>query len=300
MDDYQDIIYTKEGGVAKVSINRPRVLNAFRPLTIDEMRDAFQDAWNDIQVGVVVLTGENGNFCTGGDVKTRGEGGYQDEGGGVRLQVTHLHRLIREIPKPVIAMVDGYAIGGGHVLHVLCDLTIASDRAVFGQIGPKFGSFDAGFGAIYLARIVGEKKAREIWYLCRRYPAQEALQMGLVNAVVPQSELESTVMEWSREAVGEESHRTEVPQARLQCGHRPRLRHTEPGPRRYRPLLHHGRMQGRQQRLFGEARSRLQQLSPSSLVGIKKWCKELRRPFLYGASWMPGTEHRAPSPCPHP
>ena len=199
MDDYQDIIYTKEGGVAKVSINRPRVLNAFRPLTIDEMRDAFQDAWNDTQVGVVVLTGENGNFCTGGDVKTRGEGGYQDEGGGVRLQVTHLHRLIREIPKPVIAMVDGYAIGGGHVLHVLCDLTIASDRAVFGQIGPKFGSFDAGFGAIYLARIVGEKKAREIWYLCRRYQAEEALQMGLVNAVVPQSELESTVMEWSRE-----------------------------------------------------------------------------------------------------
>ena len=199
MDDYQDIIYTKEGGVAKVSINRPRVLNAFRPLTVDEMRDAFQDAWNDTRVGVVVLTGENGNFCTGGDVKTRGEGGYQDEGGGVRLQVTHLHRLIREIPKPVIAMVDGYAIGGGHVLHVLCDLTIASDRAVFGQIGPKFGSFDAGFGAIYLARIVGEKKAREIWYLCRRYPAQEALQMGLVNAVVPQSELESTVMEWSRE-----------------------------------------------------------------------------------------------------
>ncbi len=199
MDDYQDIIYTKRDGVAKVSINRPQVLNAFRPLTIDEMRDAFQDAWNDTQVGVVVLTGENGNFCTGGDVKTRGEGGYQDEAGGVHLHVTHLHRLIREIPKPVIAMVDGYAIGGGHVLHVLCDLTIASDRAVFGQIGPKFGSFDAGFGAIYLARIVGEKKAREIWYLCRRYPAQEALGMGLVNAVVPQSQLESTVMEWSRE-----------------------------------------------------------------------------------------------------
>ena len=154
------------------------MLNAFRPLTIDEMRDAFQDAWNDTKVGVVVLTGENGNFCTGGDVKTRGEGGYQDEAGGVRLQVTHLHRLIREIPKPVIAMVDGYAIGGGHVLHVLCDLTIASDRAVFGQIGPKFGSFDAGFGAIFLARIVGEKKAREIWYLCRRYPAEEALQHG--------------------------------------------------------------------------------------------------------------------------
>lgn len=182
--DFQDIIYSKQDGVARVSINRPESLNAFRPLTIDEMRAAFQDAWDDNEIGVVVLGG-SGHFCVGGDVKVRGQGGYEDASGTPRLQVTHLHRLIREIPKPVIAMVDGYAIGGGHVLHVLCDLTIASTRAEFGQIGPKYGSFDGGFGSIYLARIVGEKKAREIWYLCQRYSAQEALEMGLVNKVVP-------------------------------------------------------------------------------------------------------------------
>lgn len=196
--DFQDIIYTKKEAVARISINRPEVLNAFRPLTIDEMRAAFQDAWDDNEIGVVVFGG-SGHFCAGGDVKRRGKGGYEDTAGGVRLQVTHLHRLIREIPKPVIAMVDGYAIGGGHILHVLCDLTIASTRAVFGQIGPKFGSFDGGFGAIYLARIVGEKKAREIWYLCQQYSAQEALEMGLVNKVVPTEELEATVMSWAKE-----------------------------------------------------------------------------------------------------
>lgn len=197
---FQDIQYDKHDHVAKVTINRPKALNAFRPRTIDEMRAAFQDAWDDEDIGVVVLTGASGNFCVGGDVKIRGEGGYEDDGsGGTRLQVTHLHRMIREIPKPVIAMVDGYAIGGGHVLHVLCDLTIASDRAVFGQIGPKYGSFDAGFGAIYLARIVGEKRAREIWYLCRRYTAQEALDMGLVNKVVPQAQLEAEVMAWAKD-----------------------------------------------------------------------------------------------------
>ncbi|MBI4267124.1 MAG: 1,4-dihydroxy-2-naphthoyl-CoA synthase [Chloroflexi bacterium] len=196
--DFQDIVYAKKDGVARISINRPEVLNAFRPLTIDELRAAFQDAWDDDAIGVVVFGG-SGHFCSGGDVKRRGKGGYEDTGGRVRLQVTLLHRLIREIPKPVIAMVDGYAIGGGHILHVLCDLTIASTRAVFGQIGPKFGSFDGGFGAIYLARIVGEKKAREIWYLCQQYPAQEALEMGLVNRVVPAEELEAAVMSWARE-----------------------------------------------------------------------------------------------------
>ncbi|MEE2700943.1 MAG: 1,4-dihydroxy-2-naphthoyl-CoA synthase [Chloroflexota bacterium] len=199
LSDLEDILYQKRNGVATVTINRPHVLNAFRPRTIDEMRAAFQDAWDDSDIGVVVLTGASGNFCVGGDVKARGDGGYDDETGTPRLQVTHLHRLMREIPKPVIAMVDGYAIGGGHVLHVLCDLTIASDRAIFGQIGPKFGSFDAGFGAIYLARIVGEKKAREIWYLCKRYTAQDALDMGLVNKVVAQANLESEVMEWASE-----------------------------------------------------------------------------------------------------
>ena len=195
---FQDIAYVKTDGIARIAINRPEVLNAFRPLTIDEMRAAFQDAWDDNDIGVVVLGG-HGPFCAGGDVKVRGEGGYEDEAGTSRLQVTHLHRLIREIPKPVIAMVDGYAIGGGHVLHVLCDMTIASTRAVFGQVGPKFGSFDGGFGAIYLARIVGEKKAREIWYLCRRYSAQQAQEMGLVNAVVEPEKLEEEVMSWGRE-----------------------------------------------------------------------------------------------------
>ena len=196
---FQDILYHKGEGVARITMNRPQALNAFRPKTIDEMRAAFQDAWDDSDVGVVVLTGAKDNFCVGGDVKVRGEGGYDDESGTPRLQVTHLHRMIREIPKPVIAMVDGYAIGGGHVLHVLCDLTIASERAIFGQIGPKFGSFDAGFGAIYLARIVGEKKAREIWYLCKRYTAQEAQEMGLVNKVVPADQLEAEVMAWCKE-----------------------------------------------------------------------------------------------------
>jgi naphthoate synthase len=194
--DYQDIIYTKKDGIATMSFNRPQVLNAFRPRTIDEMIDAFQDAWYDDNIGVAVLTGERGHFSSGGDQKIRGHGGYEDEGGTPRLQVRNLHRLIREIPKPVIAKVDGYAIGGGHVLHVICDLTLASDRAIFGQTGPKVGSFDAGFGAMYLARIVGEKKAREIWYLCLQYSAQEALEMGLVNKVVPQAELDAETEHW--------------------------------------------------------------------------------------------------------
>ncbi len=195
-----DIIYEKGDGIAWIRINRPKVYNAFRPRTIDEMLAAFTDAWSDDEVGVSVLTGTQGNFCTGGDQKLRGEGGYADEKGeSTRLQVLHLQRMIREIPKPVIAMVDGYAIGGGHVLHVLCDLTIASTRAVFGQTGPKVGSFDAGFGAIYLARVVGEKRAREIWYLCRRYSAQEALGMGLVNKVVPPEELEQETRQWCQE-----------------------------------------------------------------------------------------------------
>jgi naphthoate synthase len=195
-----DVIYKKQDGVATVAINRPEVLNAFRPLTIDEMIASFEDAWHDDDIGVVVLTGAGDRaFCVGGDQKVRGEGGYEDESGTPRLHVTQLHRLIREIPKPVIAMVNGYAIGGGHVLHVLCDLSVASETARFGQVGPRVGSFDAGFGAIYLARIVGEKKAREIWYLCRQYSAQEALEIGLVNAVVPPDRLEEETLAWCRE-----------------------------------------------------------------------------------------------------
>lgn len=196
--NFKDVVYSKRDNIAWVGINRPKVLNAFRPLTIDEMCAAFQDAWDDNNIGVMVL-GSSGHFCVGGDVKLRGDGGYEDTKGRTRLSVTHLHRMIREIPKPVIAMVDGYAIGGGHILHVLCDLTIASTRAVFGQIGPKYGSFDGGFGAIYLARVVGEKKAREMWYLCRQYSAKEALEMGLVNAVVPPKQLEATVVSWAKE-----------------------------------------------------------------------------------------------------
>ena len=199
MRAFEDILYTKSEGIARVMINRPRVLNAFRPLTIDEMLEAFEDAWHDDAVGVVVLSGAEGNFSSGGDQKIRGEGGYNDEEGMPRLHVRELHRLIREIPKPVVAMVDGYCIGGGHVLHILCDLTIASTRAKFGQTGPKVGSFDAGFGSILLARMVGEKRAREIWYLCRQYTAQEAYEMGLVNAVVPPEHLEEETRQWCRE-----------------------------------------------------------------------------------------------------
>ncbi len=183
--DYEDIIYETYNGIAKITINRPEVHNAFRPKTVNEMIDAFTKARDDSNIGVIILTGAGGKaFCSGGDQKVRGHGGYVGEDEIPRLNVLDLQRLIRVIPKPVIAMVAGYAIGGGHVLHVVCDLTIAADNAIFGQTGPKVGSFDGGYGAGYLARIVGHKKAREIWYLCRQYNAQEALEMGLVNKVV--------------------------------------------------------------------------------------------------------------------
>ncbi len=198
--DYSDILYEKGDGIATVTINRPQVRNAFRPRTIDEMIDSFTDAWHDDAVGVVILTGAGDKaFCSGGDVSARGKGGYNDESGTPRLHVLELHRTIRVIPKPVIAAVNGYAIGGGHVLHLLCDLTIASDNAIFGQAGPKVGSFDAGFGTVLLSRIVGEKKAREIWYLCRQYSAQEALDMGLVNTVVPLDQLAAECRQWAGE-----------------------------------------------------------------------------------------------------
>ena len=194
---FTDILYYTDRGVATVTLNRPQVYNAFRPQTIDELVVAFREAWHDESVGVLVLTGAQGNFCTGGDQKIRGDAGYVDERTGAgRLQVREFHRMIREVPKPVIAMVDGYAIGGGHILHPLCDLTLCSDRARFGQTGPKVGSFDAGFGTILLARIVGEKKAREIWFLCEQYDAEEALRMGLVNKVVPQAELLAETRRW--------------------------------------------------------------------------------------------------------
>lgn len=203
--DYEEIIYEKAEGIAKVTINRPEVRNAFTPLTVQEMYSAFSDAREDAEIGVVLLTGagpaKDGKyaFCSGGDQKVRGDAGYVGDDGVPRLNVLDLQRLIRSMPIPVIALVAGYAIGGGHVLHVVCDLTIAADNAIFGQTGPIVGSFDGGFGASYLARHVGQKKAREIWYLCRQYSAEEAKDMGMVNTVVPVDELEKEGVQWARE-----------------------------------------------------------------------------------------------------
>jgi naphthoate synthase len=203
--NYTDIIYEKQDGIAKITINRPEVRNAFRPETVTEMFNAFSDAREDQQIGVILLTGagpaKDGKyaFCSGGDQRIRGDKGYVGKDGVPRLNVLDLQKLIRSIPKVVIAIVAGYAIGGGHVLHVVCDLTIAADNAIFGQTGPKVGSFDGGFGSNYLASIVGQKKAREIWYLCRQYNAEEALQMGLVNAVVPIDQLQEEGVKWANE-----------------------------------------------------------------------------------------------------
>jgi naphthoate synthase len=202
---YSDIIYQKMDGIAKITINRPEVRNAFRPETVIEMYDAFSDAREDQSIGVIFLTGagpaKDGKyaFCSGGDQRIRGDKGYVGKDGVPRLNVLDLQKLIRSIPKVVIALVAGYAIGGGHVLHVICDLTIAADNSIFGQTGPKVGSFDGGFGSSYLARIVGQKKAREIWYLCRHYNAQDALQMGLVNKVVQVKQLEAEGIKWAKE-----------------------------------------------------------------------------------------------------
>jgi len=196
---YEDIRYERDGGLAKITICRPEVRNAFRPKTLFELIDAFSRAREDSTIGVIIFTGEGDlAFCSGGDQRIRGDEGYVGDDGVPRLNVLDLQRLIRSLPKVVIASVAGYAIGGGHVLHVVCDLTIAADNARFGQTGPKVGSFDGGFGSSYLARIVGQKKAREIWYLCEQYDAEEALAMGLVNKVVPLAELEATTVAWGR------------------------------------------------------------------------------------------------------
>lgn len=203
--EYADITYHKADGIARIAFNRPEVRNAFRPDTIKEMIEAFENAWEDTRIGTVLLTG-NGpakdgkySFCSGGDQKVRGNAGYVGSDGVPRLNVLKLQRIIRSMPKPVIALVAGYAIGGGHVLHVIADLTIAAENAIFGQTGPKVGSFDGGFGSSYLARVVGQKKAREIWYLCRQYNAQEALDMGLVNKIVPVDQLEDEGIKWAHE-----------------------------------------------------------------------------------------------------
>jgi len=197
---FQDILYEKKEGIATITINRPQVRNAFRTLTVDELVAAFQDAWWDHSVGVVIFTGAGDKaFCAGGDQSERGKGGYDTAAVGHEMNVEGLHNIIRNIPKPVIAAVNGFAIGGGHVLHVICDITLAADTARFGQTGPRVGSFDAGYGSAYLARVVGEKKAREIWYFCRQYTAQEALEMGLVNKVVPADKLMEEAEAWAKE-----------------------------------------------------------------------------------------------------
>jgi naphthoate synthase len=199
-EGFEDIRYETFDGIAKITIDRPRVRNAFRPKTVTEMSHAFTLARDDSDVGVVILTGEGDKaFCSGGDQRVRGEGGYVGDDGIARLNVLDLQRQIRTLPKPVVAMVAGYAVGGGHVLHMMCDLTIAAENARFGQTGPRVGSFDGGYGAAYMARIVGQKKAREIWFLCRQYDAKQALEMGLVNAVVPLAELETETIKWCRE-----------------------------------------------------------------------------------------------------
>lgn len=198
---FEDIKYQKtDDGIGKITINRPEVRNAFRPHTVFEMQEAFHLAREDASIGVIILTGEGKEaFCSGGDQKVRGDAGYIGSDGVPRLNILEVQKQIRQLPKPVVAMVAGYAIGGGHVLHVVCDLTIAADNARFGQTGPKVGSFDGGLGSSYLARIVGQKKAREIWYLCRQYSAAEALEMGLVNCVVPYEQLETETVKWCRE-----------------------------------------------------------------------------------------------------
>ncbi|MDZ4830947.1 MAG: 1,4-dihydroxy-2-naphthoyl-CoA synthase [Phycisphaerae bacterium] len=198
---YTDILFhTCDEGIAKITINRPEVRNAFRPHTVTELRHAFAAAREDHTIGVIILTGQGPlAFCSGGDQRVRGDAGYKDDGGVMRLNVLDFQKDIRGCPKPVVAMVAGYAIGGGHVLHMLCDLTIAADNARFGQTGPRVGSFDGGFGASYMARIVGQKKAREIWFLCRQYDAKQALEMGLINAVVPLAKLEEETVQWCRE-----------------------------------------------------------------------------------------------------
>lgn len=212
--EYREILFHRYESIARISINRPHVHNAFTPLTVKEMIDAMAICREDADIRVVVLTGEGGNaFCSGGDQSVRGHGGYVGEDAMPRLNVLDLQKMIRSIPKPVIAAVAGWAIGGGHVLHVVCDLTIAAENARFGQTGPKVGSFDGGFGASYLARIVGQKKAREIWYLCDQYDAQEALDMGLVNKVVPLEMLEETYVAWCKKII----HKSPLAIRMLKC-----------------------------------------------------------------------------------
>ncbi len=269
---YREIIYETCDGIAKITINRPERRNAFTPLTVNELYDAFTVARDDAGIGVIILTGANHDgrpedqaFCSGGDQKIRGNGGYVGEDNIPRLNVLDLQRLIRVVPKPVIAMVNGYAIGGGHVLHILCDLSLAADTAKFGQTGPKVGSFDAGYGAGYLANIVGQKKAREIWYLCRQYTAAEALEMGLVNKVVPFEQLEEECVSWAREMLQPSPHGAALHEGVVQRRHGRPGRYPAARRRRHAAVLHHRRGEGGPRRVQGEARARLHPVSEVSV-----------------------------------
>ena len=264
--DYQDILYAKADGIAKITINRPHRRNAFTPLTVEEMMHALDDARRDQEVGVVIITGQGDlAFCSGGDQNIRGAAGYRDTGGDDRLNVLEFQRQIRTCPKPIVAMVAGYAIGGGHVLHVMCDLTIAADNAIFGQTGPKVGSFDGGYGSAYLARIVGQKKAREIWFLCRQYDARQALEMGLVNAVVPLAELERETVRWVPRHAGALAHRPALPEGRPERRLRRPGRIAGAGRIGDHAVLPDGGSAGGPRLVRREAHARLQQVPPPLL-----------------------------------
>ena len=266
--EYEDIIYETAEGIAKITINRPEVRNAFRPTTLFELSHAFNVARDDPGIGVIILTGAGDKaFCSGGDQKVRGDDGYVDAHGVGRLNVLDLQVQIRRTPKPVIAMVAGYAIGGGHVLHVCCDLTIAADNAVFGQTGPKVGSFDGGYGSWLLAATVGLKKAREIWYLCRQYSAQEALDMGLVNTVVPLERLEEETVALGPRDAGQVAAGAADAQGRAERGHRRRGRDAAVRRRRDHALLHERGGAGGPRRVRGQAHPRLREVPAPPVTG---------------------------------
>ncbi len=265
---YRDIVYDKcDEGIAKITINRPEVRNAFRPETVQEMQAAFADARDDAGIGVVILTGKGRDaFCSGGDQRIRGDGGYVGGDGVPRLNVLDLQRQIRTLPKPVVAMVAGYAIGGGHVLHLMCDITIAADNARFGQTGPRVGSFDGGYGAAYMARIVGQKKAREIWFLCRQYDARQALDMGLVNCVVPYEALEAGDGAVVPRDARQQPDRVALPQGRAQRRLRRSGRPAGACGQCHPALLHERGRQGRQERVSREAQAGLPQVQAPALT----------------------------------
>ncbi len=264
---YGDVRYEVAEGIGKITICRPEVRNAFRPQTLYELQDAFERARNDRDVGVIVLTGEGPlAFCSGGDQRVRGDDGYVGDDGIGRLNVLDLQVQIRRLPKPVVAMVAGYAIGGGHVLHVVCDLTIAADNARFGQTGPRVGSFDGGYGSGLLARSVGQKKAREIWFLCRQYDAQEALAMGLVNTVVPLAELEVETVDVVPRDARPQRARAAHDQGVVQRGRRRPRRHPAARGRRDAPLLHERGGAGGPAGVRGEAQARLREIPETALM----------------------------------